>query len=29
VMRDGEVRRRFDASPGSKPAPVDLVEEMV
>ncbi len=29
VMRDGEIRRRFDAAPGHKPAPVDLVEEMV
>jgi ribose transport system ATP-binding protein len=29
VMRDGKVQRRFDASPGRKPAPVDLVEEMV
>jgi len=29
VMRDGEIQRRFDASPGHKPVPVDLVEEMV
>ena len=29
VMRDGEIQRRFDAAPGHKPAPVDLVEEMV
>jgi ribose transport system ATP-binding protein len=29
VMRDGEIRSRFDASPGNKPKPVDLVEQMV
>jgi ribose transport system ATP-binding protein len=29
VMRDGEVSRRFDASPGRKPAQVDLIGHMV
>jgi ribose transport system ATP-binding protein len=29
VMRDGEIQRRFDASPGNKPKPVELVEQMV
>jgi len=29
VMRDGQIQRRFDASPGNKPKPVDLVEQMV
>ena len=29
VMRDGVVERRFDAHPGSKPTPVELVERMV
>ncbi|MBK0418617.1 sugar ABC transporter ATP-binding protein [Leucobacter sp. CSA1] len=29
VMRDGRVEDRFDARPGSKPLPVDLVEKMV
>ncbi|WP_449283409.1 sugar ABC transporter ATP-binding protein [Leucobacter sp.] len=29
VMRDGEVENRFDARPGDKPRPVDLVEKMV
>jgi len=29
VMRDGEIQSRFDASPGNKPKPVDLVQQMV
>jgi len=29
VMRDGEVTARFDASPGKKPAQVDLIRHMV
>ncbi|PPL20380.1 sugar ABC transporter ATP-binding protein [Microterricola pindariensis] len=29
VMRDGVVQNRFDAHPGNKPKPVDLVEGMV
>ena len=29
VMRDGEIQRRFTASPGNKPKPVELVEHMV
>jgi ribose transport system ATP-binding protein len=29
VMRDGEIRNRFDAPRGNKPKPVDLVEGMV
>jgi ribose transport system ATP-binding protein len=29
VMRDGRVESAFDAHPGSKPRPVDLVERMV
>jgi ribose transport system ATP-binding protein len=29
VMRDGEVTARFDASPGRKPAQVDLIQHMV
>ncbi|MGF1623471.1 MAG: sugar ABC transporter ATP-binding protein [Alphaproteobacteria bacterium] len=29
VMRDGEVTRRFTASPGAKPAQVELIEHMV
>lgn len=29
VMRDGRIERRFDAHPGSKPTPVELVERMV
>jgi ribose transport system ATP-binding protein len=29
VMRDGRVESTFDAHPGSKPRPVDLVERMV
>ena len=29
VMRDGTIQRRFDAPPGKKPKPVDLVEQMV
>jgi ribose transport system ATP-binding protein len=29
VMRDGAVQDRFDAHPGNKPKPVDLVEGMV
>ena len=29
VMRDGRISQRFDAAPGHKPAPVDLVEGMV
>jgi ribose transport system ATP-binding protein len=29
VMRDGQIREKFDAQPGSKPKPVDLVEGMV
>jgi len=29
VMRDGEVTARFDASPGKKPAQVDLIQHMV
>src|SRR3954451_99227 len=28
VMRDGKIQTRFDASPGHKPRPVDLVEKM-
>jgi ribose transport system ATP-binding protein len=29
VMRDGEITARFDASPGAKPAQVDLIRHMV
>jgi ribose transport system ATP-binding protein len=29
VMRDGEVTARFDATPGKKPAQVDLIRHMV
>lgn len=29
VMRDGIITKRFDASPGAKPAQVDLIEHMV
>jgi ribose transport system ATP-binding protein len=29
VLRDGEIRQRFDCAPGAKPAPFDLLHHMV
>ena len=29
VLKDGEIRRRFDCAPGAKPAPFDLLQHMV
>ena len=29
VMRDGEITSRFDAPPGAKPTPVDILRYMV
>ena len=29
VLKDGEIRRRFDCAPGAKPAPLDLLHHMV
>jgi ribose transport system ATP-binding protein len=29
VMRDGQITARFDASPGKKPAQIDLIRHMV
>ena len=29
ILKDGEVQKRFDASPGAKPSPFDLVHHMI